>query len=66
MNSPEIDRPYFFNPIEESRLNYEYFGLSMQQNRYAIPALGILLEYSQPARIIEFGTYHGGLCIFER
>jgi len=63
MNGTESERPFFFNPIEESRLNYDYFGLSMQQNRYAMPALGILFEYSRPARIIEFGTYHGGLCV---
>ena len=64
MNSSELEPPYFFHPIEESSLNYDYFGLSMQQNRYAIPALSILLEHSNPARIIELGTYHGGLWVF--
>lgn len=65
MNDPAgVGSPYFFNPIEENKLDYEYFGFSMQQNRYAIPVIGILLEYAGPSRIIEFGTRHGGLSVF--
>lgn len=56
--------PFFPDPIEEAKMDYSYFGFSMQQNRYALPAISILLEYAKPARIIEFGTRHGGLSVF--
>lgn len=49
--------PFFPPPIDEIKMDYCYFGCSMQQNRYALPALNILLEHARPARIIEFGKY---------
>jgi cephalosporin hydroxylase len=64
-HATSINDPFYFpDPVEEAQLDYEYFGCGMQQNRYALPALSILLEYSRPARIIELGTRHGGLSIF--
>ncbi|RJQ82983.1 MAG: hypothetical protein C4519_07345 [Desulfobacteraceae bacterium] len=60
-----INDPFYFpDPVEEALEDYEYFGCSMQQNRYALPAISILLECSRPARMIELGTRHGGLTIF--
>lgn len=63
-DSTSIPKPYFPDPIEESQMDYAYFGLSMQQNKYALPAISILLEYSEPSRIVEFGTRFGGLSVF--
>jgi hypothetical protein len=65
--SPEntsAPRPYFPDPIEDVQMDYTYFGLSMQQNRYALPAISILLEYGKPSHIVEFGTRFGGLSVF--
>ena len=60
----EPEQPFFPDPIDEAKLDYTYFGCSMQQNRYALLAVNILLEYSAPARILEFGTRFGGLSVF--
>lgn len=57
-------KPFVPDPIEASQMDYSYFGLSMQQNRYALPAISILLEYGKPSRIMEFGTRFGGLSVF--
>ncbi len=45
-------------------MDYAYFGFSMQQNRYALQAISILLEYGKPSRIVEFGTRFGGLSVY--
>lgn len=60
-----INDPFYFpDPVEETLEDYEYFGCSMQQNRYALPAISILLGYSRPAGMIELGARHGGLTVF--
>ena len=60
----ELARPFFPDPIDEVKMNYHYFGCSMQQNRYALLAISILLEHTAPARMLEFGTRFGGLSVF--
>ena len=57
-------KPFFPDPIEEAEMDYSYFGFSMQQNRYALLSISILLEYGSPSRLIEFGTRYGGLSVF--
>jgi cephalosporin hydroxylase len=63
-DSTSAPKPYFPDPIEDVQMDYAYFGLSMQQNRYALPAISILLEYGKPSQIMEFGTRFGGLSVF--
>ncbi len=60
----ELERPFFPDPIDEAKMDYHYFGCSMQQNRYALLAISILLEHAAPARMLEFGTRFGGLSVF--
>jgi cephalosporin hydroxylase len=59
-----VQEIFFPDPIDEAKMDYSYFGCSMQQNRYALPALSTLLKYAEPSRIIEFGTRFGGLAVF--
>jgi len=42
----------------------ELFGIIMQQNDLAMPALSRLIKDERPVRIVEIGTGHGGLTIF--
>lgn len=38
-------------------------GFDMQQNRFAIPCWSYLAEIKPPKRILEIGTYQGGLSV---
>lgn len=51
------------NGYEEIKLEYSYFGLKMQQNRYAPIYIDRMLEIVKPNLIIEFGTRTGGLAV---
>jgi hypothetical protein len=39
-------------------------GKDMQQHPNAIPAIDLLVKYTDPARFLEIGTANGGLSIF--
>jgi hypothetical protein len=39
-------------------------GKDMQQHPNAIPAIDLLVKYTNPARFLEIGTANGGLSIF--
>jgi len=50
--------------ISDINLEYEKFGIKMQQNNYALPLINELLINTRPDLIIEFGARTGGLSVF--
>jgi cephalosporin hydroxylase len=51
-------------PFEQIQLEYEIFGVKMQQNNYALQLIDNLLKNLNPKLIIEFGARTGGLSVF--
>ena len=49
--------------VETEKIEYEYFGLKMQQNNHALSVLAYLLNKIKPPQIIEFGPRTGGLSL---
>ena len=43
-----------------------YKGISIEQNPNIIDAFNDLIEKTQPSRILEIGTFHGGLTLIIR
>ena len=53
----------FLDAYSSLELDYLYYGLRMQQNRYAPIYIDYLLQEIKPNLIIEFGTRTGGLAV---
>jgi predicted O-methyltransferase YrrM len=51
-------------PFEDIKLEYEIFGVKIQQNNYALQLIDYLLKNLNPKLIIEFGARTGGLSVF--
>jgi cephalosporin hydroxylase len=49
---------------DDVKLQYNLFGLDIQQNNYTLSLLSYFLNRVQPELIVEFGTRTGGLSIF--
>lgn len=50
--------------ITNIALDYEIFGVKIQQNNYALSLINFLFQIKDPSLIIEFGARTGGLSIF--